>query len=486
MLGARRGGDLDAVAHRLADQGAGHRRRYRQQALLDVALVLADDLGYHSFGCYGGTTAATPNVDQLAAEGIRFTNFYVNSPICSPSRVAVTTGQYPLRWNITSFLADSVRNMNRGMDHYLDVDAPSLGRVLQRTGYYTAHVGKWHLGGQREVEGAPLISEFGFNSTLTSFEGLGERLGLEFETRQWNGSNRFFHSVKQARLGRGDIRWVKRHNQPQIYADRVIDEIQKASEFGAPFYINFWPDAVHTPLEAPPELRGNGSVRANYLGVIRELDEQIGRVLDYIEQDPELRNNTLIIFTSDNGPSKKIGSTAGLRAYKGSLYEGGIREPFIVWGPEFMTEKAKGKTNESTIIAGMDLPPTLLSIAGIEAPDSVTFDGLDMSQELLGRSEARRSEPIMWIRPPDNNANGNWKGLTSRNDLAIRQGKWKLLVDTDASSTELYNLQDNPGETINLVNDNPDVTRKMKSKVLSWFEHLIENSSASARYWKRN
>ncbi len=455
--------------------------RYSDQP--NILFIFVDDMGYGDLPAYGNAAVRTPNIDRLAEEGIRFTNFYVNSPICSPSRVAVTTGQYPLRWNITSFLADSARNINRGMAHYLDVNAPSLARILQNDGYYTAHVGKWHMGGQREVEGAPLISEFGFNSSLTSFEGLGERLGIEFETKEWNGSNRFFHSVKQARLGRGDIRWVKRHNQPRIYADRVLEEIQKANENGAPFYINFWPDAVHTPLEAPPELRGNGSMRSNYLGVIRDLDMQVGRIIDYIRQDPQLRNNTLIVFTSDNGPSDEIGSTAGLRAYKGSLYEGGIREPFIVWGPEFIEETAKGTSNETTILAGMDLPPTFLSVADVEVPNSITFDGLDMSQELLGSSRDQRAEPVMWIRPPDFNPNGNWKRLTVRKDLAIRQGKWKLLIETDGSAPELYNLYDNPGETINLAGDHPEITEDLKEKVLNWFEDMIANSSAKAKYW---
>lgn len=450
----------------------------------NIIFIFVDDMGYGDLPIYGNAGVRTPNIDQMAEEGIRFTNFYVNSPICSPSRVAVTTGQYPLRWNITSFLADSARNINRGMDHFLDPNAPSLARILEDDGYYTAHVGKWHLGGQRQVEGAPLITEFGFNSSLTSFEGLGERLGIEFETREWNGSNRFFHSVKQAKLGRGDIRWVRRHNQPRIYIDRALEEIHEAEEKGQPFYLNLWTDAVHTPLEAPPELRGNGSMRANYFGVIHDLDTQLGRLLDHIQDKPQLRNNTLIIFTSDNGPSHEIGSTGGLRAHKGSLYEGGIREPFIVWGPKFIEESHENRVNDHTILAGMDLPPTLLSIAGVEAPDSIHFDGLDMSLELLGRSDSQRTDPVMWIRPPDSNPNGNWKNLAVRKDLAIREGDWKLLVETDGSDPELYNLDKNPGETINFAENYPEITEDLKNKVLNWFEDTIANSSASAEYWE--
>src|SRR5699024_406962 len=171
---------------------------------------------------------------------------------------------------------------------------------------------KWHMGGQRNVQGAPMISEFGFNSSLTSFEGLGDRIALTFETREWDGSNRFPLSVQQAKLGRREVRWVKRHNQSKIYAERAIEEIEKARKENKPFYLNLWTDAVHTPLEAPPELRGDGSIRAHYYGVIRELDEQLGRVFSLIRNDEELRNNTLIVLSSDNGPEVEVGSSGGL------------------------------------------------------------------------------------------------------------------------------------------------------------------------------
>src|SRR5690625_2875826 len=192
-------------------------------------------MGYGDLSSYGNAGVRTPNIDRLAKEGNRFTQFYVNAPICSPSRVAVTTGQYPLRWDITSYLADSTRNNNRGMAQYLDPGAPSLARILQDAGYYTAHVGKWHMGGQRNVAGAPMIEEFGFNSSLTSFEGLGERIGLTFETREWDGSNRFPLSVQQAKLGQGEVRWVKRHKEPEIFVERALQEIKKADKSNQPF-----------------------------------------------------------------------------------------------------------------------------------------------------------------------------------------------------------------------------------------------------------
>lgn len=447
--------------------------------LPNIIFIFIDDMGYGDLSSYGNAGVKTPNIDRLAGEGIRFTQFYVNSPVCSPSRVAVTTGQYPLRWNITSYLADSTRNSNRGMDQYLNPAAPSLARILQEAGYYTAHVGKWHMGGQRNVEGAPLISEFGFNSSLTSFEGLGERLGLTFETREWNGSNRFPLSVQQARLGHGEVRWVKRHKSPELFVDRTLEEIQKARRQEQPFYINLWTDAVHTPLEAPPALRGNESIRAQYYGVIRNLDSQLGRVFDHIRSDAELRDNTIVVLTSDNGPSHRIGSSAGLRAHKGSLYEGGIREPFVVWSPGKIKDSNTGRVNHHTLLTGMDIPPSLLSLAGIEAPDSVQFDGLDMSEAFIGESAPERGQPVMWVCPPDFRGPDNkWQAL------AIREGKWKLLVNTDTTGAELYNLKENPGETINVVEDYPEVASGLQAEVLGWFDAIISNTTGSAEPWE--
>lgn len=443
----------------------------------NIIFVFLDDLGYGDLPLYGNAGVATPNIDKLAEEGMHFKQFYVNSPICSPSRVAVTTGQYPLRWNITSYLADSARNIRRGMDHFLNPEAPSLARVLQDNGYYTAHVGKWHLGGQRNVAGAPTITEFGFNSSFTSFEGLGERIGLIFETHEWNGSNKFFLSVQQEKLGQGEVTWVKRHNEPQIYVDRALEEIKKAQDKDQPFYINLWTSAVHTPIEAPPALRGDGTIDSQYIGLITNLDIQLGKLFDYVRSHRKLKKNTLIILTSDNGPSRKVGSAGGFRGHKGDLYEGGIREPLIVWAPGIMKSSNKGKVNKNTILAGMDIPPSILSLAGVEKSVSVHFDGLDMKDVMLGNSYKNREESIMWVRPPER------KGPETK-DLAIREGKWKLLTDIKGKYPELYNLETNPGETINLAGQNPDITSELKKKVLAWFYETRSYSPNPAKPWE--
>lgn len=222
-------------------------------------------------------------------------------------------------------------------------------------------------------------------------------------------------------------------------------------------------------------MRGNGSVRAHYYGVIRELDKQLGRLFTYIRNNPELKNNTLIVLASDNGPSPRIGSSGGLRGRKGNLYEGGIREPFIIWAQGMMKEENTGKVNTNTILAGMDLPPSLLSIAGVQPPDSVEFDGLDMSEVFLGNTDQKRKHPVFWVRPPDvTGPNNKWP------DLAVREGKWKLLVNIDGNNPELYNIERNPGETINLADQHPQTVSELRNKILSWFS----KTSSSSRPWK--
>ncbi len=142
----------------------------------NIIVVLIDDMGWADLSCFQGDRVKTEHIDRLASEGLRFTNFYVNSPICSPSRVALSTGQYPQRWRITSCLDNHQQNEQRGMAQWLDPKAPLLARELQRSGYATGHFGKWHMGGQRDVGTAPLIKEYGFDASLTNFEGLGPRV----------------------------------------------------------------------------------------------------------------------------------------------------------------------------------------------------------------------------------------------------------------------------------------------------------------------
>ena len=436
---------------------------------LNVIFFLADDMGYGDLAKWGSPQIA----GRMASEGIRIDQFYVMSPICSASRTGLTTGTYPQRWGITSFLAFARDNANRGMANYLTLKAPTLAHCLQNAGYATGHFGKWHMGGQRDVGDAPLITQYGFDESLTQFEGLGDRILPQFSpdyNPKWNNGKDNL-GVLSEKLGRGKCTWVPRWKETAIFIDRAITFIEKAKKEGKPFYVNIWPDDVHAPHEPSadnrggqsPTARGAGRETAYYGGVMKEFDVEFGRLMEYIRNDPDLRDNTIVIYASDNGAPKspeQAGSNGHLRGFKGQIYEGGFREPFIVWCPKLTNPDRVGKINTTSVIAGIDLAPTLLSILGIPVPDTVHFDGLDMSDVYLGRSTAPyRPAPVCWSRPP-----GAGPGTP---DFAIRDGKWKLLVNGD-KTTELYDLDTDPSETKNLSKANPQVVKDLSAKLSAW------------------
>ncbi len=428
--------------------------------------VLIDDMGYADLSCYGQKQVETPHIDRLASEGIRFTQFYVNSPICSPSRTAFTTGQYGARWRITSYLAARAENERRGMAQWLDPKAPTLARMLQQAGYATGHFGKWHMGGQRDVGEAPLIAEYGFDQSLTQFEGLGERILPLLDAFDGQPARRY--ALGSDQLGRGPITWMDRSQVTGAFVARALQFIRQAEEAGKPFYVNVWPDDVHSPFFPPKALRGDGSKRELYLGVVKALDQQLAPLFDYIRRQPGLRTNTVILLASDNGPEPGAGSAGPFRGHKGTLYEGGVREPFIVWAPGLMAKSACGKVNATTVVSAVDLLPSIATVAGTVLPSGVAFDGQDLSGALLGRSAAERTKVLFWTRPPDRPGNGGepWP------DLAMRQGDWKLLLGWDGLNAQLYDLGKDPGEARNLAAEHLAIVQRMSRPLLAWWQSL--------------
>ncbi len=428
--------------------------------------VLIDDMGYGDLSCFGGRRVKTAQLDRLAGEGIRFTQFYVMSPICSPSRTGLTTGQYPARWRITSYLARRELNRERGMAQWLDPKAPTLARALHEAGYATGHFGKWHMGGQRDVGEAPLITEYGFDQSLTQFEGLGDRILPLLNA--YDGKAPEKYALGSDKLGRGKITWMDRSKVTGAFVDCALDFIKHQSAAGRPFYVNLWPDDVHSPFFPPRVLQGDGTKEELYLGVTHEMDAQFGRLFDFVRNDPHLRTNTLIVVASDNGPEPGAGSAWPFRGHKGNLYEGGIREPFIVWGPGFIDPARRGSVNRETVVAGVDLFPSLLRLAGQQNPADVALDGEDLSESFLGRKVQTRSKPLFWIRPPDR------PGARAVNlpDLAVREGDWKLLCEYDGSEPQLYNLNQDPGETTNRAAQEPARVTRLARAVLEWYHAL--------------
>ena len=453
----------------------------------NIMMIFIDDMGYGDISCYGDKIIDTPNIDALAKNGIRFTNFYVNSPICSPSRVALNTGTYPMRHRIHSFIASSKKNSNRAMADFLDPTVQTLAKTLNENGYATGHFGKWHMGGGRDLGDVPYPTEYGFDKSFVSFEGIGDRLLFPDDKL----------STQSAKLGRGKIKWAEKHESTKIYIDSALAFIDRKA--GKPFFVNLCPNDVHDPhLPKASILEEFVSYTDNpweqkFFAVLRDLDNQIGRLVKELDQRG-LTENTIIIFTSDNGPTdwgnyyniKKYpdgykgelyppGFTGGFYGRKWSLYEGGIRMPFIMrWDARIPS----GIKDSTSIVTAMDLYPSLCSIIGIEYPDNL--DGIDKSGSLMGEP-LETNYPVVWeyssnpggsIKPGESwNIDGSLKPKNKdfhSPNLAIREGDWKLLINTDLTDQQLYNLKNDPGETTNLAESEKEIASELTEKVIAW------------------
>lgn len=441
----------------------------------NVVIIFIDDMGYADPSCFGNPVVETPHIDALAREGLKFTNFYVNSPICSPSRVAINTGTYPMRHRIHSYIASSEQNNNRAMAHYLNPEVSFFARTLKQNGYATGHFGKWHMGGGRDLGDVPHPSAYGYDKSLVSFEGIGDRVLFPNDNL----------CAQSAKLGRGNIIWAEKHQSTKIYIDSALAFIDRNP--GKPFFVNLCPNDVHDPHLPDSAMWENYKAHSEnpweqkFFAVLRELDNQIGRFMSGLE-NRGLLENTIVVFTSDNGPTDwphyynrqrypadyrgelyPPGFTGEFYGRKWSLYEGGIRMPFIIKWKGHIPAAA---TDSTTVLAAMDLFPSLCSMLGISHPENL--DGRDKSAALLG-TPVDDTQPLMWeysSNPGGSIQPGN-KAFRSPN-LAIRKGDWKLLINADSTDLKLFNLEKDPGEKLNLTAQNSELAREMATKVLTW------------------
>lgn len=421
----------------------------------NIIFILADDLGWGDLSGYGHDRLQTPNLDRLATQGTLFTQFYVNGSVCSPSRAAFMTGQFPARHRIHGHYATPELNDRRGMSHWLDPQTPNVARLLKAAGYATAHIGKWHLspgsGTPESPDPAkPQIKDYGFD-----FVGTGERGGAE--------------------VSRDDPYF--RARSTRLFVDEALQFI-KASQ-GQPFYVNLWtlvPHATLNPTEEqmkPFDRFSSASVAHKspatiYYASVTDLDTQVGRLLAELDK-LGLANDTLIVFSSDNGPEdinirnashSGVGSAGPFRGRKRSLYEGGVRVPFIVRWPGRVPA---GKVNNEAIVAGVDFLPTVCKLAGVTVPANHALDGEDASDVLLGKMRTR-GKPLLW----------EWRfqifGERYHRSpiLSIREGKWKLLFNPDRSRIELYDIPADPGERNNLADRQPEVVARLSKQALAW------------------
>lgn len=431
----------------------------------NVIIIFTDDMGYSDISSFATNPfpVRTTNIDQIAAEGMKFTHFYVAMPICSPSRAAMLSGRFAPESGLTNYLQFRNENNTSDQNDYMDPSHSHLPKTFQAGGYYTAHVGKWHLGGGRDVDNAPSISEYGYNEAYSTWESPNPdpQLGIKFQP--WNMNTEFGQ--------------VPRHKRTEYMVDRTMDILlRKRVTSGTPCFITLWPDDLHTPFWPSPEMAAkHGGVvddvntRADFYGVLEEYDRQIGRLMDRLEEEG-LEDNTIILFTGDNGPSPDFGRdrTNGMNGSKLSLYEGGIRQPFIIKWPGHVPA---GTTNDRTIMSTVDFLPTLSALAGINMlPEAAAVtDGEDLSAAVLGNTQLSRSEPLMWEYGRTTQVPRPGVNDVDRSPiLAIREGDFKLLVNPNNTGHELYNVRTDPGESSNLAAAYPSVVQSMSAEVLAW------------------
>lgn len=414
----------------------------------NVVIIFADDLGYGDLGCYGSPTISTPNLDRMARQGLRFTDFYSASEVCTPSRAALLTGRYPIRSGIWGKRRVLFPNSKGG----LPAQEVTIAEALKTQGYSTAHIGKWHLGihsGARpQDQGFDLSFGLPYSNDMDGRADLPKKSSGS-PTPPVDGWN-------VPLLRNGDI--VEQPADQRTLTRRYTEEAVKfiREKKGAPFFMYFAHTFPHVPLFASPEF--NGKSRAGIYGdAVEEIDWSVGQVLEALAKEG-VAENTLVFFTSDNGPWLTMGAQGGnaglLRDGKGSTWEGGMRVPGIAWWPGRIKP---GVTRE--MANAMDLFTTALVLAGAKLPDA-PVDGVDLSQLLLaGKSLPER--PFFYYR--------------GDKLAACRLGEWKAHFFTQAGYGQakpdmheiplLFHLGLDPSEKRNVAAEHPEVIARIRAAV---------------------
>ena len=422
----------------------------------NVVFILADDLGWADLGCYGSTYHRSPNLDRLAAQGMRFTDAYAAACICSPTLAAILTGKYPARLNLTDWLPGrpdrpDQRLLRPRINQELPPTETTLAEKLKSAGYATGHVGKWHLGG----EGAG-PTQRGFDVNIAGDQtGSPRSYFAPFKGRD----GRFMPGLEQAPEG-------------EYLTDRLTAEAEKfiASNRARPFFLYLAHYAVHIPLKAKAEMialykPGPAGKQGNpiYAAMIKSVDEGVGRILAKLDE-LKLTERTIVVFTSDNGglsvregPDTPSTINAPLREGKGYLYEGGLRVPLLVKWPGVTRP---GGTS-STPVCSIDLLPTLLAACGVTNKNAV--DGVSLAPLLKGGDLKR--DALFWHYPHYSNQGGRPGG-------AVRAGDWKLIEFYEDGRRELFDLKKDPGEANNRIAGRPEIARELAAKLQAWRESV--------------
>lgn len=451
---------LAAASVAIAEEARSQATTANKSPKPNVVVVLADDLGWTDLGCYGSDLYQSRNLDALARDGMRFTASYSACTVCSPTRAALLTGKYPARLRITDWIPglppSNPKLVVPDFTKHLPHEETTLAERLREAGYATASIGKWHLG---DPEYSP--QHHGFDLNIAGND----------QPRPQPG---YFAPY--------DIDTIEQGPRGEYITDRLGAEAVKFIRNNAerPFFLYLPHFAVHMPIQAKKPLTdryqshvrsGMTHTNAAYAAMIDSMDQTVGRIRQTLDE-LNIADNTVIVFTSDNGGRVPTTSNAPLRAGKGSSYEGGVRVPLIVLWPGVTSPGSESTTPVITT----DIFPTLIEILGLRRDDEPPLDGVSLVP-LLEQTAPLAERSLYWHYP--HYQHYQQEGTTPYS--AIRRGDWRLIEFHDGASTELYNLRDDIGEQTNLAADSPALVESLRDELHEWL-HTVEAQMPTANH----
>ncbi len=408
----------------------------------NIVLIITDDVGYGDIGSYGAPDVRTPNIDGLARDGVRLTDFYANGPTCSPTRTGLISGRYQQRFAIEAPLSSSgTADRERG----LTPTGRSLPQLLKNNGYETALVGKWHLGWRSEFSPTAHGFDyfFGFKSGYTDY----------YRHTDGNGQPDLFENDRPVEAS---------GYMTDLITERSVRFIEQNAQ--RPFFIDVAYNAGHWPYQTPDNpsvARDNArhltpfddptSTRAEYVAMLERVDQGVGRILETLDE-LDLRQNTIVIFTNDNG-GEWLSRNTPLFHHKRTVWEGGIRVPAIIRWPD----RIPAGTVSGQVGITMDLTASILAITNTSVPPEAHLEGINLLPVLEGRA-------------PEIERTLFWRVAGARSQQAIRSGDWKLLLD--AERVMLFNLRTDIGERNNLIGQRSDIARRLQPLLTAWQEDV--------------
>lgn len=424
-----------------------------KHSLPNIVLFLADDLGYGDLGCYGNKIIKTPNIDRFAKEGMAFSDAHAAAPVCSPARSGILTGRTPYRNGVYTWIPEN------GQVHLRSSEI-SIAKLLKQKDYNTCHLGKWHLNGKFNSPDQPQPNDHGFDYWMAT---------------QNNASPCHKDPVNFVRNGEA-LGKIEGYSS-DILAHEATRWLRKKWDKSKPFFLNVWTHEPHVPIETDPKFMAmypniKKPSQKQHHGNITQIDHSFGMLLRNLA-DMGVADNTIVIFTSDNGPAgfgqgkttdadRRLGSTGGLRQRKGVVYEGGIRVPFIVRWPG----KIKQNTRSNQPVNGTDIFSTICDIAQIASPDDRTIDGAAITLT-FDNKKLNRKIPMYWRH---------------KGKIAVRKENIKIIANEDMTDFEMFDLEKDITESQNLIASQPEKFEAMKKLMIELNKQITDEGPD---WWKR-